>query len=73
MNIKNKYQKDDLSFLNNLDDQYQQILDNVDINENTDSDTTDLVNFRVINTNNAYPNQDTKNSIENKSVNKKNK
>ncbi|MGL6106398.1 hypothetical protein [Romboutsia sp.] len=59
MSKNNKYKKDDLSFLNNLDDQYQEILDGIEINENTDSETTDLINFRVINTNNAYPNQNT--------------
>lgn len=70
MNKKNNYKKDDLSFLNNLDDQYQEILDNVDVDKNTDSETTDLLNFRVINTNNAYPNQNTSSFTENKSINK---
>lgn len=51
--------KDDLLHLNNFDDQYQQILDNVDINQSSDSETTDLLNFRVVNTNNEYPQKNT--------------
>ena len=52
--MKNKT-NDDLSFLNNYDDQYREILDNIEINESTDSETTDILNFRVINSKNAYP------------------
>lgn len=59
MNKYNKEKRDNLSFLNKLDDQYLEILDSTEVNENTDSETTDLINFRVINTNNAYPNQNT--------------
>lgn len=47
--------EDDLLYLNKFDDQYQQILDNVDVNQSSDSETTDLLNFRVVNTNNEYP------------------
>lgn len=46
---------DELMFLDEYDDQYQQIKDSLDITNSTDSETTDIVGFRVINTNNAYP------------------
>ena len=54
--MKNK-NKDDLIFLNNSDDQYYEILDNIEINESSDSETTNILNFRVINSKNAYPKQ----------------
>ena len=41
--------------LNKYDDQFHQIKDALDIKESTDSETTDIVDFRVINTNNSYP------------------
>ena len=44
-----KKTNDDLMFLNNHDDQYHEILDNIEVNESTDSETTDILNFRVIN------------------------
>ena len=44
-----KKTNDCLIFLNNHDDQYYEILDNIDVNESTDSETTDILNFRVIN------------------------
>lgn len=47
--------KDDLTYLDNCDDQYKEILDNLEINESTDSETTDIENFRVINKKNPYP------------------
>jgi len=47
--------KDDLLYLDKFDDQHQEILDSIEINESSDSETTDLLNFRVVNTNNAYP------------------
>lgn len=50
-----KKTNDDLMFLNNHDDQYHEILDNIEVNESTDSETTDILNFRVINSKNAYP------------------
>ena len=50
-----KKTNDDLMFLNNQDDQYHEILDNIEVNESTDSETTDILNFRVINSKNAYP------------------
>ena len=43
-----KKTNDDLMFLNNHDDQYHEILDNIEVNESTDSETTDILNFRVI-------------------------
>lgn len=46
---------DDLTYLNNFDDQYKEILDNVEINESTDSETTNIENFRVINKKNPNP------------------
>lgn len=49
---------DNMSFLSHYDDQYNQIIDNNDVFESSDSETTDLINFRVINTNNSYPSQD---------------
>lgn len=55
MKQKNSKPKDNLTYLNHLDDQYQNILDNVDLNESTDSETTDFKNFRVINKENSYP------------------
>jgi len=47
--------EDDLLYVDKFDDQHQEILDNIEINESSDSETTDLLNFRVVNTNNAYP------------------
>ena len=41
--------------LNKYDDQFHQIKDALDIEESTDSETTDIVGFRVINSNNPYP------------------
>ncbi len=52
--MKNKT-NDDLAFLNNHDDQYREILDHVDVSENTDSETTNILNLRVTNSKNAYP------------------
>lgn len=49
---------DNMSFLSHYDDQYNQIIDTNDVFESSDSETTDLINFRVINTNNSYPSQD---------------
>lgn len=46
---------DELLFLDEYDDQYQEIMDSLEITNSTDSETTDIANFRVINTNNAYP------------------
>ena len=54
-----KKPNDDLSFLNNYDDQYKEILDAIEVNESGDSETTDILNFRVINTTNSYPNKNT--------------
>ena len=39
-----KKTNDDLMFLNNHDDQYHEILDNIEVNESTDSETTDILN-----------------------------
>ena len=50
-----KKTNDNLSFLNNYDDQYYEILDNIEVNESSDSETTDILDFRVINSKNAYP------------------
>lgn len=52
---KDKNNSDELLFLDEYDDQYQEIKDSLDIVNSTDSETTDITNFRVINTNNAYP------------------
>ena len=41
--------------LDKYDDQFHQIKDALDIEESTDSETTDIVGFRVINSNNPYP------------------
>ena len=41
--------------IDKYDDQRNQIKDSLDIVENTDSETTNVVNFRVINTANSYP------------------
>ena len=46
--------------LDKYNDQYQQIKDALDIVESTDSETTDIRNFRVVNTNNPYPEGNTK-------------
>ena len=54
-----KKTNDDLAFLNNYDDQYHEILDAIEVSESSDSETTDILNFRVINTTNAYPNKNT--------------
>jgi len=40
---------------NKYDDQYQQIKDALEITESTDSETTDITNFRVVNRDNPYP------------------
>nr|WP_317331665.1 hypothetical protein [uncultured Romboutsia sp.] len=50
-----KKTNDELIFLNNHDDQYRKIFDNIKVDESTDSETTDILNFRVINSKNAYP------------------
>lgn len=52
---KDKNNGDELLFLDEYDDQYQEIKDSLEIINSTDSETTDIANFRVINTNNAYP------------------
>ena len=54
-----KKTNDDLVFLNNHDDQYREILDSIEVEQSTDSETTDVLNFRIINTNNAYPQDNT--------------
>lgn len=54
MNDKN-INNDNLEFLDHNDDQYYEILDSIEINKSTDSDTTNITNFRVINTKNPYP------------------
>lgn len=63
MNKKKKaQQRDELLYLDEHDDQYQQIKDSLEITNSTDSETTDIVGFRVINSNNPYPEQnDSKN------------
>lgn len=52
--------KDNTHFIDKYDDQHQQIKDTLDIIENTDSETTNLIDFRVINRNNSYPLKNTK-------------
>lgn len=41
--------------LNKYDDQYMQIKDALDLVESSDSETTDISNFRVVNSRNPYP------------------
>lgn len=41
--------------LDKYDDQYMQIKDALDIVESSDSETTDISDFRVINSKNPYP------------------
>lgn len=48
-NLDNAYEID------KYDDQHNQIKDSLNIVESTDSKTTDVVNFRIINTSNSYP------------------
>lgn len=60
---KNIKQTDELLYLDEHDDQYQQIKDSLEITNSTDSETTNLVGFRVINSNNPYPEQ---NKLKNK-------
>lgn len=50
-----KKTNDDLTFLNNYDDQYHEILTNIKLNESSDSETTNTLNFIVINNKNKYP------------------
>lgn len=50
-----KNDNDEFVFLDEYDDQYQEIKDSLDITDSTDSETTDVLGFRVVNTNNAYP------------------
>ncbi len=53
---KNKWNvKNELNYLKKFDDQYKENLDNVEINESNDSETTNIENFRVINKKNPYP------------------
>lgn len=47
--------KDDTLFLDQYDDQYKEIKECMDIIDSSDSETTDLAYFRVLNSNNAYP------------------
>ncbi len=41
--------------IDKYNDQRNQIKDSLDIIEDTDSETTNLLNFRIINTGNGYP------------------
>lgn len=41
--------------LNKYDDQYMQIKDALDLVESSDSETTDISHFRVVNSRNPYP------------------
>ena len=59
MNDKN-INNDNLEFLDHNDDQYYEILDSIEINKSTDSETTNITNFRVLNTKNPYPNKNKK-------------
>ena len=56
MKNKNEFStvEEELIF-SNYDDQYQQIKDALEITESTDSETTDITNFRVVNRDNPYP------------------
>lgn len=54
MKNKKKKENDELLFLDEYDDQYQQIRDSLEITNSTDSETTDITEFRVINSNNPY-------------------
>lgn len=47
--------KDNTYFIDKYDDQHQQIKDSLNLVESTDSETTNLADFRVINKNNSYP------------------
>ena len=42
-------------YLNKYNDQYMQIKDALDLVESSDSETTDISNFRVVNSRNPYP------------------
>ena len=53
MDKNNKNQ--DTTFLDQYDDQYYEIKDSLEIEDSTDSETTDILNFRVTNSNNQYP------------------
>ena len=50
-----KKTNDDLMFLSNHDDQYHEILDNIEFYESTYIETTNILNFIFINSKNAYP------------------
>ena len=42
-------------YLNKYNDQYMQIKDALDLVESSDSETTDISHFRVVNSRNPYP------------------
>lgn len=46
---------DQTTFLGPYDDQYYEIKDNLDIEDSTDSETTNILDFRVTNSKNSYP------------------
>ena len=58
----NAYEEDNI-YLDKYNDQYKEIMDSLDIEESTDSETTDIRDFRVINSNNAYPQKDHSNHL----------
>lgn len=55
---KNNEELNDNIYLDKHSDQYQQIKDSLDIEESTDSETTNITDFRVLNSNNPYPQRD---------------
>ena len=55
MKNKNINTKTEELILDKYDDQFHQIKDALDIEESTDSETTNIVGFSVVNSNNPYP------------------
>lgn len=58
----NSHEEDNI-YLDKYNDQYRDIMDSLDIEESTDSETTDIRGFRVVNSNNAYPQKDYSNNL----------
>ena len=50
--------------LNKYNDQYMQIKDALDLVESSDSETTDISHFRVVNSRNTYPQEDRKEELD---------
>ena len=71
--LRNNEESGDTIYIDKYSDQYHQIKDNLDIEENTDSETTNITDFRVINSNNPYPQRDLSSNSNNTTLNRNKK